>query len=174
MSDHDRRRRRRKLDLLLLVPALLVVLVDDVLWAGAQRLLRVVAGLSALRRMARALARLPAWLALPLFLIPESGSHLGTVVAAVLLVRRDPLAAVLCYAASKLIATVLAVWIYQGCSQTLLRVRWFAWTRASVLAVRDRGAQWLAGGLNGGGASGWMQRFRVPRRRLAWRPMRRR
>jgi hypothetical protein len=167
LSDTPDRLRRRRFDRVLLVPALLLVLVDDVVWAHARRALRLLGALPALRRAQAALAALPAWLALTLFLIPEAASHVGSLVATVLLVQRHLVAAALCYAASKLFATLLAVWIYQGCAATLLRVAWFARAHGWVMAVRDWGAPALrragAGGVPGTG------RLRALRRRLARR-----
>lgn len=130
--------RKRLADLLLLPPAIVVVLVNDLAWTGAKALLRLLGRIAGLERLRARMARLPVWLALTLFLIPEVASHLGTVAAAVALVERGPIAAVVVYVVTKATATLIAVWIYQACEPALLTVRWFARLHAWLSALRDR------------------------------------
>jgi hypothetical protein len=62
--------RRHLLDALLLPAALVVVVVEDVIWAGAKAVLRWVARLRVVQRLQTEMGRLPGWAALPLFAIP--------------------------------------------------------------------------------------------------------
>ncbi len=77
----------RGLDLLLLPPALLLVLVEHVLWAGSRAILRGIAGLAPVRAAQRGLGLLPPYAAVPLFLVPELCSHGAGIWATVLLAR---------------------------------------------------------------------------------------
>ncbi len=127
------------LDLLLLLPALLVVLVEHVLWAGSRRILRTVGALSLVRAAHLWLALLPPVVAVPLFLVPEVFSHASEVGTAVLLAKGHFWAATLLAILGKGLATLILVWIYQACEPALLRVRWFARMHDAVLGAR----RWL-------------------------------
>ena len=144
-----RRRARRWLNLLLLPLALLVVVLEDVLWAGALAVLRRLAGLAALQRLRAVLAALPGWLALPLILVPEALGKLGEFWALALLAHGRVVGGVLAYVAVRAVATLIVVFIYHACEPALLRVRWFAavvramhwvrdWALAKLRPARDR------------------------------------
>lgn len=128
--------RIRPLDVLLLPVALLLVLIEDVLWRAARAILRRVAALPPVRRARGWLAGLPAAAVLPLFLVPEAISHLAGFAATVLLAQGHVWAAVLLAVLVKGGATLLVVWIYESVSATLLAVGWFARLHAAVLAAR--------------------------------------
>ena len=140
---------RRWLNLLLLPVALLVVVLEDVLWAGALAVLRRLAGLPALQRLRAFLATLPGWLALPLFLVPEGLGKLGEFWALALMARGKFASGVLAYVLVRAVATLIVVFIYHACEPALLRVRWFAavvrgmhwvrdWALAKLRPTRDR------------------------------------
>lgn len=137
-----RRRRWARLlrDFLLLPPALLYVLVEQVFWAGAKALLRQVARIPLARNIQKKLHRLHAWAVLPLFLVPELFSHAGGFWASDLLVHRAWVAALLVGIFIKGTATLMEVWIYQSCEETLLSVRWFARLHHQLMRGRD----WVA------------------------------
>jgi len=106
-------------------------------------------------------------LALPMFLVPEGASRVGALWAAWLLVQGHYRAAAAVYAGSKIVASLVAVWIYRACEPALLTVPWFAQVRAGVLRVRDwalsRAARWLRCRSHDGSPG----RFAVQRRRIA-------
>src|SRR5579872_5988485 len=77
----------RCLDLLLLLPALLLVVLEHVLWAGSRAILRSVAGLGLVRAAALWLGMLPPYAAVPLFLVPDLCSHAAGIWATILLAR---------------------------------------------------------------------------------------
>ncbi len=128
---------RRIGDGLLLVPALLLVLIEQVFWRSARRLLEALGRLPALARLRGWVERLPAWAALPLFLIPEFFDHLGGFWATILLVRGHLVSATIVAVFVKGGAILIAVAIYQACEPTLLRVRWFARLHGATLRARD-------------------------------------
>jgi len=124
---------RLRLGSVLMLPfALLLLLGGTALRAGA-RVLRRSAAVSAAER---ALARLPAWAILPLFLIPEAMSHIGGFYAAYLLAHRHFLSATIAVVLIKGVGLLLALWIYQACRPALMTVRWFAWSHGKVEAAR--------------------------------------
>jgi hypothetical protein len=126
----------RCVDLLLLPPALLLVLLEHVLWAGSRAILRGIAGLAAVRAAQHWLGLLSPYAAVPLFLVPELCSHGAGIFATVLLARGHVVAATLIVVLFKGAATLVLVWIYQACEPALLRVAWFARVHNSVLAAR--------------------------------------
>ncbi|WP_264713855.1 hypothetical protein [Limobrevibacterium gyesilva] len=129
--------RRRLLTALLLPVALVVVVLEDVVWAGALIVLRRLAELAAIRALATALRRLPGWAALPLFLVPEGVGRVGELWAVVLLVHGHTLSAALVYVLVRLLATLMAVFVYHACEPALLRIRWFAVLVGWARRVRD-------------------------------------
>ncbi|MBN8890065.1 MAG: hypothetical protein BGP12_15845 [Rhodospirillales bacterium 70-18] len=132
-----RRVGRRLLDLVLLPFALVLVVLEDLVWAGARALLRQAARLPPVRVAEAGLGRLPGWAALPLFLVPELLGRVGEVWAVALLVGGQVTAAALVYVVVRLLATLLAVFIYHACEAALLRIGWFALVVGWVRAIRD-------------------------------------
>jgi hypothetical protein len=123
-------------DVLLLPLAIIVVLFDDVLWEAAQRLLRWLERVGVLRSARSWVGRLPAAAVLPLFLLPETISHLSGFLGAFLLAKGQLTAAILLLVLVKGLATIAVVWIYQAASGTLLAIGWFAWIHNAVQYVR--------------------------------------
>ena len=127
--------RNHLLDVLLLPAALVVVLFEDVVWAGARAVLRALVRLSPIRKLHRRMGRLPGWAAVPLFLVPEGGARAGEVWAVALLLHGHTVSFLLVYGLVRLLATLLAVFVYQACKPALLQLAWFAtlvrWTSAS-------------------------------------------
>ena len=124
------------LDVLLLPLAIAMVLLEDVLWRAAQRLLRRLGRMPLLRAAHAWVAKLPAAAVLPLFLVPEVASHVGGFLGAVLLAQGKVAAAATLLVLVKGTATLAVVWIYQAASTTLLAIRWFAWMHSVVQLVR--------------------------------------
>lgn len=125
------------LDTLLIPIAVLIVLIEDVLWAGALALLRRISNLAAVQALRARVARLPASIALPLFLVPEGLSHLAGAYATMLLAQGHVMRAIIFGVLVKGTSTLVLVWIYHTCEETLLRVAWFVRLHHWALAVRD-------------------------------------
>lgn len=125
------------LDIVLIPIAVLIVLIEDVLWVGALAMLRAVTDWTPVRAMRVHLERLPAHIALPLFLVPEIMSHVAGAYATVLLAQGKIFSAIIVGGLVKGICTLLLVWIYQCCEETLMRVPWFARLHHWALGVRD-------------------------------------
>jgi hypothetical protein len=130
-------------DAALLPLALLLVLVADVLWRGGRMVLQAIADRPPLRRLQARLGRLPPWVALPLFLVPEGTSRAGFFISAWLVWQGQAESAAILYAGTKLIAGLLALWIYMACEPALLRVRWFRAVHDALRDLRARGQGWL-------------------------------
>jgi hypothetical protein len=172
----QRKAMSRVLDLLLLLPALLLVVLEHVLWAGSRATLRGIAGLGMVRAAHLWLGLLPPYAAVPLFLVPDLCSHAAGVWATVLLARGHIVAATVIAVLFKGIATLVLVWIYQACEPALLRVAWFArlhgrvlaarrWVLDKVRPLRDAALQRLQATVAG---TGWLgRRFQRIRLRLA-------
>ncbi len=124
-------------DVVLLPLALLVVLLEDVLWRGARAVLAGIADLPAARGVQAWLGRLSGAAALPLFLVPEAAGRVGELWAAWLLYRGHAASAATVYAAVRLVAALLAVFIWQACEPALMRLAWFAWIVVRIRATRD-------------------------------------
>ena len=130
-------RRRAWLDAILLPPALVVVVLEDVVWAGLRAVLRLVSDLPPLRRLEVRLGRLSGGQALPLFLVPEVIGRVGEIWAVALLVGGHITAGVAVYLLVRLVSTLVAVFVYHACESALLRLRWFAAIVAWLVRVRD-------------------------------------
>ncbi len=132
-----RRVLRRLRDIFLLPLALIVVVLEDVLWAGAKLALRAITALPAIRRLEAWLTTLPIWIALPLFLVPEVLGKLGELWALALMAQGHVRSGVLAYLAVRVVASLIVVFIYHACEPNLLRVGWFAWAVGRVHRIRD-------------------------------------
>ncbi len=128
---------RRLRDIVLLPLALLVVVLEDVLWAGAALALRWLSALPPIRRLAAWLATVPAWAALALFLVPEVGGKLAELWALALMAQGYVTSGAIAYLVIRVVASLIVVFIYHACEATLLRVRWFAWMVGQVRRIRD-------------------------------------
>jgi hypothetical protein len=141
--------RRYLLDALLLPVALVVVVIEDVIWGGARAVLRSLVRLPPVAGLNQWMGHLPGWVAIPLFLVPEAVGRIGEVWAVALLLHGHKLSFLLVYALVRLLATMLAVFVYQACKVALLEVAWFAvlvrwtlisrdWARARLQPMVDR------------------------------------
>lgn len=128
---------RRLTNLLLLPLALLMVVLEDVVWAGALAVLRALRRAPPVRALDAKLRTLSGYAALPLFLVPEAVGLAGKLWAIALLAHGHPLAALEAYVAIRLVSTLIAVFIYQACEPALLRIAWFARAVGWVHAARD-------------------------------------
>ena len=124
-------------DVVLLPAALVVVVFEDVVWAGAKRVLRRLSALPPVRELDAWMGTLPGWAALPLFLIPELVGRVGEIWALVLLADTHFVAAAAVYILVRLFATLIAVFVYRACEAALMRFAWFAWCVRVVLRIRD-------------------------------------
>ena len=115
----------------------MVVVLEDVVWAGARAVLRALVRLGPVRNLHQLMGRLPGWAAVPLFILPEAIGRGGEVWAVALLLRGHTVSFLLVYALVRLLATLLAVFVYQACEAALLRIAWFATLVRWTLAIRD-------------------------------------
>ena len=141
--------RRRLLDALLLPLALVVVLAEDVVWAGSHAVLRRLARLAAVQAAEAWLGTLSGYVALPIFLIPELIGRGGELWSIALFVRGHAMSGLIVYASVRLVAALLAVFVYHSCEAALLRIGWFAalvdwvgrvrdWAICKIAPLRDR------------------------------------
>jgi hypothetical protein len=128
---------RRLLNWLLLPVALILVVLESVLWTGTRMLLHRVLHLAVIQGLRLWLAHLPGWAALPMFLVPEGVGRIGEVWSFVLLYRRHAVSAALVYILVRVVALLIAMFIYQACQPALLRIRWFARMVAWLTLLRD-------------------------------------
>jgi hypothetical protein len=135
---------RRLLNWLLLPVALVLVVFESVLWTGTRVLLHRVLHLAVIQGLRLWLAHLPGWAALPMFLVPEGVGRIGEVWSFVLLYRRHAISAALVYILVRVVALLIAMFIYRACEPALLRIRWFARMVAWLVVLRDWTVAWLA------------------------------
>ena len=83
------------------------------------------------------LGTLSGYVALPIFLVPELIGRGGELWSIALFVRGNAMSGVIVYASVRLVAALLAVFVYHACEAALLRIRWFAATVDWVGRVRD-------------------------------------
>ncbi len=151
-------------DLVLLPIALVVVVLEDVVWAGLMLLLKALNTQPQLRRLGAWLGTLPGWAALPLFLLLEILGRVGEFWAIALFVQGHMTAGVAVYLTVRLVGTLLAVFVYQSCAASLLRYAWFA----ALIRWLSRVKHWAIGLI-----APWRARLRTAlstaRSRIAWR-----
>ena len=128
---------RRLINVLLLPLALLMVVLEDVVWAGAVAVLRGLQGLAPVRAAEAWLRTLSGYAALPLFLIPELVGFAGKLWTIALLAQGHTAAAIQAYVLIRLVCTLIAVFIYRSCAPALLCIAWFASAIGWLHAVRD-------------------------------------
>ena len=161
---------RRPLNLLLVPLALVLLVAEDVVWAGIAALLRVVRRAPPVAALARGLGRLPGPVALPLFLIPEVVGKLGELWSLALLAQGRPVAAVEAYLGVRVVSLVIAVFIYHSCEAALLRIGWFAHAVGWVHAMRDwavglvRPVMWRLRAMLRGAGGGFSRRLAALKR----------
>jgi len=146
-------------DLILLPIALVVIVFEDLIWAGALAVLRWVLAWSPVRRLAERMGRLPPGVALLAFAVPELISRLFELWFFVLLARGDMAGAVVVFVAGRAIGTLVAVFVYHACEAALMRIGWFAWLIRTALAIRDWARAIVAPMI--GRVRGWIRRDRV-------------
>ena len=151
--------RNRLRDLILLPIALVVIVFEDLIWAGALAVLRWVLAWPPVRRLAARMALLPPWAALLAFAVPEIISRLFELWFFVLLARGDMAAAAVVFVAGRLIGTLVAVFVYHSCEAALMRIGWFAWMIRTALAIRDWARSIVAPMIVR--VRGWIRRDRV-------------
>lgn len=136
----SRRRRRWRLaeDALLLPLALLVELLERVVWNGTLALLDLISRAPPIARLRLFLQGLPPLIVVFLFLIPEAVDHLSGFWATMLLVKGNWVGATIIAVFVKGFAILLGIWIYQACEESLLSVRWFAVIHSWVIAAKNR------------------------------------
>mgnify|MGYP006949115674 CR=1 FL=1 len=151
-------------DLVLLPIALVVVVLEDVVWAGLMVLLKTLNNLPEIRRLGAWLGTLPGWAALPLFLLLEVLGRIGEFWAFALLVQGHTGAGVTVYLTVRLVGTLLAVFVYQSCAGALLHYTWFA----ALVQRLGQIKHWAIGLI-----APWRNRLRTSlgnaRSRIAWR-----
>ena len=128
--------RDRVVNSLLLILALLVVAVEFCVLHPAGALLDRLHRLPLIQFLHQRLGRLPPGVALPLFLVPEAASRAGWLASAWLLVSGAAWEALLVYVLTKLLAGIIALWVYRACEPALLRVRWFARVHGAGQRIR--------------------------------------
>ena len=112
------------------------MLVEDVVWRGANEALRALRQLSTVRWVGAQLGRLPGWAALPMFLVPEAIGRLGELAAVVRMADGHVRQAAGIYVVVRLLATLLAVFVFQSCEVALNQIGWFAAVLRQVRTVR--------------------------------------
>ncbi|MDX5932919.1 hypothetical protein [Acidiphilium acidophilum] len=132
-----RRWRRMAENALLLPVALVLEVLDRVIWDGAKALLNLISRLTLVARLRRFLQTLPPIIVVFLFLIPEAIDHLSGLWATVLFVKGHWFAATIVAVFIKGFAILLALWIYQACEANLLSVAWFRTAHDTVIRTRD-------------------------------------
>lgn len=141
-------RRRSPLSALLVPAAVLLMLFEEVVWAGLKALMERLGRLPLVARLEDRIRTLPPWGAAVLFLAPGA-SVLPFKIAALWAMTQGHVAlGLLVLAAAKLTATALFARIYTLCRPTLMTVPWFvrlhdAVTRAKAWAhAKIEGWSW--------------------------------
>lgn len=166
--------------------AMALILLEEWLWDELARAFGVLARLPFWARLERAIAAVPAWAALPLFLVPMTVLFPVKLLALWLMARHQILLGVAVLVLAKVVGTAVAARLFMLLKPTLLTVRWFAavydgfirwrswvfervivmsWWRA-VESWRQDFRDWRVRVRDGGIWQRWVRRLRRWRERL--------
>ncbi|AWM86212.1 hypothetical protein [Microvirga sp. 17 mud 1-3] len=136
---------RKVLDLILLTVAVCVVLVDDAFRAFVIPAVRALARLPVVRWCEQAVARLPPYGILMLFLIPLAIIEPFKIYALYLFSLGHFASGLLTFFVAKVVGLGLAERLFAIGRDKLLTIGWFAWCFVRVVAIRDFVHGWLEG-----------------------------
>jgi hypothetical protein len=145
MRDNTLRILRRILRLPILALAVLVVLVDDGFRALVVPAVRALARLRMVQRVEAAVARLPAYGLLTLFLVPLAIIEPLKIYGLFLFGQGRILSGIMVFVVAKVVGLGLAERLFAIGRDKLLSIPWFAICHRWLLAVRDTVHGWLAG-----------------------------
>jgi hypothetical protein len=149
---------RRLLRLPVLVLAVIVVLVDDGFRAFVIPAVRALSRLRMVQRLEAAVAGLPAYALLTLFLVPLAIIEPLKVYGLLLFGEGRILSGILVFAVAKVVGLGLAERLFAIGRDKLLSIGWFATGHRWVLATRDVVHGWLSQ------KAAWRQAVRLARR----------
>ena len=117
--------------------AVVVVLAEDWLWDDLARLAAAIGRLPVLRRLEALIAGVPPWAALALFAAP-SLLLVPVKLAALYLIAHGRLTlGFVVVVAAKVVGTAVVARLFALTRPALLRIEWFAWAHARLLAFKE-------------------------------------
>jgi hypothetical protein len=119
-----------------IVLAAIVILLEDWLWDDLARLAAAIGRLPLLRSLEAFIARLPPYAALLFFATPALLLVPLKLIALYLMAHGQPVLGVLTIVAAKFAGTALVARIFTLTQPQLLRIPWFAWLYARLLAFK--------------------------------------
>lgn len=131
------RRLRRALVFPFAVAAALWIFAEEFLWRNVDRALAALGRLPVLRAIEGAIARAPAWAAVPMFIVPAVVLLPFKIAALWLIAHGHYLVGLQTFVLAKIVGTALAARIFALCKPTLMALPWFARAHDRVLAWRD-------------------------------------
>lgn len=116
----------------------LLMFLEEWLWEHLQRLMAAIGRLPAVRALEAAIARLPPYPAMAVFLLPVLLLLPVKLVALWFIVRGQAVLGLLVIVIAKLIGTAFVTRIFVLCKPNLLALNWFQRLHDGVLAIRER------------------------------------
>jgi hypothetical protein len=130
-------RTRRLLSAPLVLALLGLLVFEEWLWSPLSRAIGQLARWPVWARLERGVAALPAWAALPLFLVPVLTLLPFKLLALWLMAQHHVLLGFQMIVLAKLVGTAIAARLYTLLAPTLLAVPWFASLHAQFVRLRD-------------------------------------
>src|SRR4051794_25308383 len=128
---------RQALRVPLLVLAVVVVLIDDLFRSFVIPAVRALPRLKAVQRLETAIARLPAYGILTLFLVPLAVIEPFKIYALYLLGQGSILSGLFVFFVAKVVGLGLAERLFAIGRTQLLSIAWFAWCHARAWTIRN-------------------------------------
>jgi hypothetical protein len=134
---------RRALRAPIVVAAVAIVLVDDAFRAVVVPAVRAIANLQPIRRAEAAVARLPPYGTLALFLIPLAVIEPAKIYGLFLFGQGRWIAGTLTFVAAKVVGLALAERLFAISRDKLLSIGWFAWCYRKLVGLKQAIHAWL-------------------------------
>ena len=122
----------------LIVLGALLMFLEEWLWERLQRLMAAVGRLPAVRALEAAIARLPPYPAMAIFLLPILLLLPVKLAALWFIVRGQAVLGLLVILIAKVIGTAFVTRIFVLCKPSLLALSWFRRSHDGVLAIKER------------------------------------
>jgi hypothetical protein len=134
---------RRALRAPIVVVAVAIVLIDDAFRAVVLPAVRALATLQPVRRVEAAVATLPPYATLALFLIPLGIIEPLKIYGLFLFGQGRWIAGTLTFVVAKVVGLALAERLFAISRDKLLSIGWFAWCYRKLVAIKDAIHAWL-------------------------------
>ena len=129
---------KRLLTPLFVVLAAIIIVIEEVLWVRLNAALAWLGRLPVLRSIERKISALPAYAAIPLFLLPVGALLPFKLAALWLIANGHAVMGIQVFILAKIVGTAIAARLFVLCRPALMSKAWFANAYHWIMALRER------------------------------------